>query len=413
MKDDDVVQAVEKLGFELAFQRLLDALFHAVVGALLARLREPEGRSLPDLVRADVAGQNDDGVLEGHHPAAAVRQPAVVEDLQQQIEYVRMRLFDLVEQHDRIGLAADALGELSASLVKADVPGGRADEFGDGALLHVLGHIQPHEHLLVAEHTLGKRLGKVCFSNARRADEDEGADGLARVLEPRARTADRLGNGGDCLLLPHDAAVQLLLEVHEPLALRLGELVDGYARPTAHNGGDFLRPDGKMRGIALRLPRFASDGDGLRERFDLPIQLRAPRRIVPLCRLLAVGPEPRELLFGGTELLRPRVRIQPRLARRLIDEVDRLVGQVAVGDITVGKAHRRLDRGVRNDDVVMRLVLILDAAQNGDRVLDARLGDNDGRKTAFERRVLFDVLAVLLQGRRADRLQFPAREHGF
>jgi hypothetical protein len=49
-------------------------------------------------------------------------------------------LFDLVEEDDGVGAAADGLGELAA-LVVADVAGRRADEAGDGVLLHVLGHV--------------------------------------------------------------------------------------------------------------------------------------------------------------------------------------------------------------------------------------------------------------------------------
>ena len=37
-------------------------------------------------------------VPEVHHPALAVGQPAVVENLEQHVEHVRMRLLDLVEQ---------------------------------------------------------------------------------------------------------------------------------------------------------------------------------------------------------------------------------------------------------------------------------------------------------------------------
>jgi hypothetical protein len=39
-------------------------------------------------------------------------------------------LLDLVEQHDRVGAAADLLGELAALLV-ADIAGGRADQAAD------------------------------------------------------------------------------------------------------------------------------------------------------------------------------------------------------------------------------------------------------------------------------------------
>ena len=40
-----------------------------------------------------------------------------------------------------------------------------------------------------------------------------------------------------------------------------------------------------------------------------------------------------------------------------------------------------------------------------------RLPDEDGLEAALERRVLLDVLAVLVEGRRADRTQLAAREH--
>ena len=49
----------------------------------------------------------------------------------------RVRLLDLVEQHDRVRPAAHGLGELAALLV-ADVARRRADQPRDGVLLHVL-----------------------------------------------------------------------------------------------------------------------------------------------------------------------------------------------------------------------------------------------------------------------------------
>ena len=49
-------------------------------------------------------------------PCASV-DPAVVEHLQQRIEYVGVCLFDLIEENHRIRLAPDGLGELAALLV--------------------------------------------------------------------------------------------------------------------------------------------------------------------------------------------------------------------------------------------------------------------------------------------------------
>ena len=57
------------------------------------------------------------------------------------------------------------------------------------------------------------------------------------------------------------------------------------------------------------------------------------------------------------------------------------------------------------------LVALLEAAQDRDRVLDRRLVDDHRLEAALERGVLLDVLAVLVERRRADGAQLAAREH--
>ena len=59
----------------------------------------------------------------------------------------------------------------------------------------------------------------------------------------------------------------------------------------------------------------------------------------------------------------------------------------------------------------MRLVALLQAAQDRDRVGDRRLADEHGLEAPLERGVLLDVLAVLVERRRADGAQLSAREH--
>ena len=59
----------------------------------------------------------------------------------------------------------------------------------------------------------------------------------------------------------------------------------------------------------------------------------------------------------------------------------------------------------------MGLVLLLDTAQDRDRVFDTGLADEDLLEATFERRILFDVLAVLIQGRRADHPQLTTGQH--
>ena len=57
------------------------------------------------------------------------------------------------------------------------------------------------------------------------------------------------------------------------------------------------------------------------------------------------------------------------------------------------------------------LVALLEPAQDRDRVLDGRLADEHRLEAALERRVLLDVLAVLVERGRADRAQLAAGEH--
>jgi hypothetical protein len=60
---------------------------------------------------------------------------------------------------------------------------------------------------------------------------------------------------------------------------------------------------------------------------------------------------------------------------------------------------------------VVRLVALLEPPEDRDRVRNGRLPDEDRLEAAFERRVLLDVLAVLVESCRADRTQLAAREH--
>ena len=95
----------------------------------------------------------------------------------------------------------------------------------------------------------------------------------------------------------------------------------------------------------------------------------------------------------------------------LVDEVDRLVGQVTVGDVPVGEVGRGDERLVGDRDPVVRLVLVADALEDLDRVGERRLVDLDRLEAPLEGGVLLDVLAVLVGGGGTDGLQLAAGEH--
>ena len=65
--------------------------------------------------------------LKSISPAGAVLHHALVEHLEEELVHVGVRLLDLVEQHDAVGLAPHRLGQ-PAALAVADIAGRRALE---------------------------------------------------------------------------------------------------------------------------------------------------------------------------------------------------------------------------------------------------------------------------------------------
>ena len=110
------------------------------------------------------------------------------------------------------------------------------------------------------------------------------------------------------------------------------------------------------------------------------------------------------------DLLRQRVDLDPQPARRLVHQVDRLVGKEAVADVAVRQGRRRHERVVRDAYAVVHFVALFQAAQDRDRVLDRRLAHVHRLEPPLQRRVLFHVLAVLVERRRADDVQLAPRE---
>ena len=117
--------------------------------------------------------------------------------------------------------------------------------------------------------------------------------------------------------------------------------------------------------------------------------------------------------FGLVELHGKRVDLGPQLRGRLVDEIDRLVGQEPVADVAVREHRGRDQRGVLELDAMVDLVPFAQAAQNADGVLDRRLGDEHGLEAPLERGVLLDVPAVLVEGGRPYGVQFAAGEERF
>jgi hypothetical protein len=245
-------------------------------------------------------------------PAVVVGQLAVVHHLQQDVEHIRVRLLDLVEQQHAMRVLVDAVGQQPA-LVEADIARRRADQAADRVLLHVFRHVEAQQ--FHAER-VGQLLGDLGLADAGGAGEEVVADGLFRLAQAGAGQLDRRGQRLDRLVLAEDHALERALEILQHLGVVLG---------------DVLRRDA---------------GDLGDDRLDL------------------LGADGLAALGFGHEMLR---------RAGLVDHVDGLVGQLAVVDVARRQLHRRLDRVGGVLDVVVLLEIGLEALEDLHRVLDRRL----------------------------------------
>ena len=368
-----------------------------------------ERRRLRDLTCADVRRHDDDRVAEVDCAPLRVGQAPLLENLQQDVEHIGMRLLDLIEQHDRVRLLAHRLRELAA-LVEADVARGRTDQTAHAVLLHVLGHIEAQQRVLGVEQKLGERLGKLGLAHARGAQEDKAACRALRVLQACAAATYRLRKRRHGLVLADDSLVQHAFHAQKLLSFGLSQVGHRHACGHGNHVGDILHRDlGDLLG-SIFLPLLLGL---LALGFKLALlvaQLGCGLEILRTDGLVLLGANLAQLIVQIAQLLGQRHVADAHARASLVDDVDRLVGQEAILDVAVGHLHGRLERLVGEMHLMVRLVTIAQAAQDADGLLLVGLADGDGLEAALERGVLLEVLAVLIDGRGADDLDLAARQ---
>ena len=466
MEDHHFVDAVDELGAEIGLHlvqhRQLD-------GRIIVT------RHLLNHLAAEVGGHHHHGVAEIDGAALAVGEAAVVEYLQEHVEDVGMRLLHLVQKNDAVRLAAYRLGQIAALLV-ADVTGRRADQAGDRVFLHELAHVDADHVFLAVEKKLGERLAQLGLAYPGRAEEQERTIRPVRVGEARARAADGIAHHPHRLVLADHALMDAILHLQQLVALALHQLADRNAGSARNDLGDFLganllaqqlelalfRPGqlglvqlrlqrrqlavlnlgnllqaagalqrrhfrlepidvfldmgGALHGRLFRLPDFFQIGVFARQLVDLLFQHGEPfprSLVLFLLHRLALDLELNQPAVELVHALRLGIDLHLDAGSGLVDEIDGLVRQEAVGDVTMRKLGGGDDGRIGDLDAVMQLVLFLQAAQDGDGVLHRRLVHQHLLETTLQRGILLDVLAVFIQRGGADAVQLAARQGRF
>ena len=158
-------------------------------------------------IATQIAGENDDTVLKTYPISLPVRQHTVFQNLQQHIQHIGVRFFNFIQQHHRCGVLADAFGKLT-TLSIACVSGRRANQAGNGMLLHIFAHIKPQQGLLVAKQGPCQSAGQAGLSHTgRSAKKKAGHRPLSAAKQMIA--SQRVGDGTNGLRLADDFPFQI------------------------------------------------------------------------------------------------------------------------------------------------------------------------------------------------------------
>ena len=192
---DDPIEAVDEFGAEERLgrgdERALPILFAA------AEADRPV--HLPD---AQVRGQDDDGVAEIGGAPRGVGQPALAEDLQQQVEHVVVGLLDLVEQHHAVRLPPHGGRQQSLGVVE------RAGEPLRGPRRIEFVHVQADEVVLATEEERGQGPGALRLPDPGRSHQQQRGQRPVRRVEAGLGHRHHVGQRLDRRLLADHALAQ-------------------------------------------------------------------------------------------------------------------------------------------------------------------------------------------------------------
>ena len=147
-----------------------------------------------------------------------------------------------------------------------------------------------------------------------------------------------------------------------------------------------------------------------RQLFLQPLQPVLAGGIILFLQSLRLDLQLQDLPVQSVQLLGLRIHLHPQTTGGLVHQVNRLVRQKPVGDIAMAQCRRRHQSRVRNPHPVVKLIFLLDPAQDADRIFNCRLRDHHRLKPPRQSRVLLHILAVFIQRSGPHAVQIPARQ---
>ena len=327
-------------------------LFAPVSGALRGLVvAQPSAHLSP--TTAKVRGHNNHRVTEIYPTPQPIGQVSLVKELEQQIIDLGVCLLNLIKKNHRVGLTTHRLRK-ATTLAIPHIPRGRANHTAHIVSLGILAHIESEQCIGAVEECLSQLLSQQCLTYTCRAYKEKDTHRSSPLRQPRTRAHNRASQPLHGSLLSHNTATKPFGKTRESLTLAQREALG-------------------------RNPRCQSDNSA---------------------HLLLVHHTP---LIGTQRSTRPD----------LIKEVNRLVGEVAVGDISLGKAHARGQRLVSIAHRVVLLVAGAEVVEDCERLFGGCLLHHHALKAAVEGSIALKMFAVLGKGGRTNALHSTTRKGRF
>src|SRR5699024_6937916 len=211
-----------------------------------------------------------------------------------------------------------------------------------------------------------------------------------------------------CLVLANDALVQFFFHVEQAGRFLLRQLQNRDAGPVCQDFcdlvfgdlGDFFQVTGAPL-LFLGGTLFVQLALGIAKASCLLEVLRIDRSFLFLAYI-------RDAVIDLADALRSSHAPNTHASTGFVEKVNSLIWQEAIIDVAIGQRCRCLQRRLGLRHWVVFFVLSAQAAQVGDGVFHGRLINLYRLETSLQRRVLFNVLAVLIQRGRTNGLQFTA-----
>ena len=164
MEDDDFIDSVQEFRLELRLQCFVDLVAHTCIRECFVIFSETY-IGFAQILGAQVRSHDQHCVSKVCAATLSIGQTTFFKNLQQRIEHIRVRFFDLVEQHHREWLASHSLCQLTALFV-AHITRRRADKATDGVLFHVFAHVESDQRLFVTKQKLSQSFCEFSFADA-------------------------------------------------------------------------------------------------------------------------------------------------------------------------------------------------------------------------------------------------------